>query len=342
MKKKRLCPLICTVVFSAVLITLSCTATGKSTKYVKTGHNIATQKFEPFIRIDGDSPVGYKEPLKNVRYITGGHYSFKAPAAKYKLDASYKPNEAGLSTLDISGSYQFSEEQCKKMIKEIKALAPDKEIYVFDLRREYHVLLDGISFSYYGNHNHTNIGKSSQEIEVGEVEFFKSYIGKTLKAYTKKQNKKNIEVTFYPTSLMTERELVERQGCRYVRIPVLDHSWPTPEEIDAFIEFVKSIDMNKVWLHFHCHAGKGRTGIYMMMYDKMKNPQLPLNDIVMRHVYMGASYPFYQPERNSYRDEVAHFYAEKAAMLPLFFQYADETRKNNYTPTWSEWLKGRL
>lgn len=49
--------------------------------------------------------------------------------------------------------------------------------------------------------------------------------------------------------------------------------------------------MDDTWFHFHCGGGKGRTGTFMMLYDRMKNPEVSDKDIMYRHAQMGASYP---------------------------------------------------
>lgn len=71
------------------------------------------------------------------------------------------------------------------------------------------------------------------------------------------------------SSVMSERQMVEQNGLYYYRIAATDHIWPSPENIDDFIAFIRTLP-DHAWLHFHCQAGKGRTTIYMAMYDMMK------------------------------------------------------------------------
>ena len=94
-----------------------------------------------------------------------------------------------------------------------------------------------------------------------------------------------------------------------IRVRTQSYNFLTPAEIEAFIDFVKSIDMDDTWFHFHCVGGKGRTGAFMMLYDKMKNPQVSDKDIMYRHARMGASYPIYTGAGAN-----ARMYAEKAAI----------------------------
>ena len=140
---------------------------------------------------------------------------------------------------------------------------------------------------------------------------------------------------YQPEALMTEKELVESEGFHYIRIPVIAHSWPKPEQIDEFIDFVKSHDMDNTWMHFHCHAGSGRTGAYMVIYDKMKNPEVPIEDICVRQSMLGSSYMLQTDPSDDYKIPL---YKEKAERVVQFGQYVEENAADNYPITWSEWL----
>ena len=85
-----------------------------------------------------------------------------------------------------------------------------------------------------------------------------------------------------------------------------------------------------------CLAGKGRTGIMMMIYDMMRNPGVPMKDIVIRQTMAGSSYPLYTEKSNRYK---VPLYEEKARMMPLIYEYVQENRKTNYKVPWSLWLK---
>ncbi len=134
---------------------------------------------------------------------------------------------------------------------------------------------------------------------------------------------------------MTEKELVTGEGFRYIRIPVTDHTWPKPEQVDEFVDFVKGIDPDRVWIHFHCLAGKGRTSVFMVMYDMMQNPGVSLEDITVRHAMLGGDYLLYTEHTGSYRDPL---YEEKAAMTRRFYQYVQENHDSGYALSWSDYL----
>ena len=296
-----------------------------------------TASFEPFYRFDVSGPTAWKEPLKNVRYLTEGAYSIKPFSEenlkKYGLDPDTVPSEKGMDTLNISGSAEFSEDQFRELAAQLRELGKGKEIYVVDCRIEGHALLNGISISWYGDHNWANKGKSLEEAEKDEYERFSSLVGKKITAYSVTDNVPGESAEISVDRWMTEKELVESEGCHYLRLPCQDHSWPYEEAVDMFIDFVQSIDTEQAWLHFHCQAGKSRTGIFMAIYDMMKNPDVPFEDIMLRHAMTGSSYFPYVDEKS----DIADVYVLRAKRIRQVYDYIQEM-DGNYTVPWSEWV----
>lgn len=335
MKRKNLLYLIAVAVFVVAVI---CVGTMISNKPATTsGSNATTQAdgdFQPFFRIDGDDPDQWQGDLKNLRIFSKGTYSFKAADEKYGLDPNYKPDETGLDTLACSASGQFSIPQLKKLKETLEPLAQGKQITIVDLRQESHGFLDERSFSWYAENNWGNKGKILEDIEADEAERFGSLVGKEVHAHARDDINGENEISFTPQSYTSEKAAVEEAGLSYLRLPCTDHSWPAPELIDTFIAHVQYVGIDNFWPHFHCHAGKGRTGIFMMLYDKMKNPELDTNEIVMRQTMTGSNYPFYV-DVEGYKKPL---YEEIAHNLPLLFQYVDENRADGYMMAWSEWF----
>ena len=293
----------------------------------------------PFVRMDRDDPEAWKGELDNVRLVKAGLYQFGPVNEKYGIDPDFAPDETGLDSLCISGSAQFSAPQFAVLAETLRECADGRTVYIIDLRQESHALVnEGIPISWYGSHNWANAGLSLAEIEADEAARFGGMIGRTIHAYGREDDTAVNETMIAVESVMTEKELVEREGFVYLRLPVQDHTWPTPEEIDTFVGFVKSIDTSGAWLHFHCQAGKGRTGIMMMLYDMMMNPGVPMADIVIRQTMLGGSYPLYTEESDSYK--VPH-YRIKAAMTPLFYEYVQQQHGAGYEVPWSAWLEAQ-
>ena len=312
------------ILLSALLL-MGCSATEKTTD------------FESFYRFDVDSPTAWKEPLSGLRFLTEGEYSLtpfsEDKIEKYGLDPDIMPDEKGMDTLNISGSAEFSEDQFHELAAKLRGLAPGKDIYIVDCRIESHALLNGISVSWYGDNNWANKGKSLEEAEKDEQERFGSLIGKKITAYSVSENAPDESEEILVDRWMTEKELVESEGFHYLRLPCQDHSWPYEEAIDTFIDLVQGIDTENTWMHFHCQAGKSRTGIFMAIYDMMKNPDVKFEDIMLRHAMTGSSYFPYVDESS----DIADVYAFRAKRIRQVYDYIQEM-DGEYTIPWSEWI----
>ncbi len=293
--------------------------------------------FEPFYRFDVGSPVTWSEPLRSVRFLTKGAFALKPLSkenyVKYELNPDTVPDKRGMDTLNISGSAQFSENQFRALAEQLRVFANGKDIYVIDCRIEDHALLNGISISWYGDHNWANMGMSLEEAEKDEYERFSSLVGKTITVYSVYENAPDESAEIAVDRWMTEKELVESEGIHYLRLPCQDHSWPDEEAIDMFIDFVQSVDTDQVWLHFHCQAGKSRTGIFMAIYDMMKNPDVSFKDIMLRHAMTGSSYFPYVDESS----DMADVYTFRAKRIRQIYDYIQEM-DGKYTVPWSEWI----
>lgn len=297
----------------------------------------AFESYEGFLRLDRDDIEAASGPLGNLRFITAGEYTLGEAEAKYALDPDYVPSTEGLDTLNVSASEQFSESQFRALADDLRRLADGKQIVIVDLRAESHGFLNGIPVSWQEMNNWGNLFLTPEEIEADEAARFEALLGQTIQAIGLPAGSSGEPAEITVTSAVTERELVESEGFTYLRLDCTDHTMPTPAEIDAFIDFVKGIDMDDTWFHFHCVGGKGRTGTFMMLYDKMKNPQVSDRDIMYRHAQMGASYPIYTGSGAN-----APMYAEKAEMTPLLYEYVAENHTNGYAVSWTEWLTDRL
>lgn len=262
---------------------------------------------------------------------------FGTPDPKYGLDENYEVSTEGLDTLLMSGSGEYTEEQFRNMITELTRFTDPENICIIDLRQESHLFADGNAICWWGERDWSNLGKSVEEIEAEEKELSEQIL--------------NTEITIVPqndtedgsgsfdlcvTGTKTERMLAEEAGVSYYRIPCTDHIWPDAEEVDAFIELVKTLP-DDAWLHFHCVAGKGRTGAMMCMYDIMKNPEVKLKDIAYRQHLIGANY-LLDKGGDSW---TGAYKAEVTLMLNTFYLYAQECGPDGYQRSWSEWLTNR-
>jgi len=299
----------------------------------------AESSYEPFFRFDS-SLTAWQNPLKNVRFLTRGEYTLKPMdpdiVEKAGLDPEVMPDTTGMDTLNISGSAEFSEDHFRELAERMRELADGKEIWIIDCRLEGHSLLNGVSVSWYGDRNWANKGMTLEEAEADEYERFGALKGTVVTVYEASDNVRGQSAEIDVSTVITEKELVESEGFHYLRLPCLDHGWPYEEAVDTFISFVQTLDKDQVWLHFHCHAGKSRTAIFMEIYDMIKNPDVPFEDIMLRHAMTGSNYiPYADPE-----SEIAEVYALRAKRIRQVYDYLQEMN-GDYMIPWSEWIAAK-
>lgn len=253
--------------------------------------------------------------------------------AKENMDTSIVPSTDGLADTKMSGSAEFDESQLVNMIAEIRKVYSG-DICIVDLRQESHVLVNGMSVSRYGLKDWGNIGKDLDQVNLLEDELLKTLKGQTIDAYALDDDKQpENQQLITVENVKSEKEIAEENGVEYYRLPCTDHVCPTNEEIDEFINYVKNLDKD-TWLHFHCEAGKGRTTFFMVCYDMMLNPDVPLTDIVYRQCEIGGNFVL----KDSSDDWKDPYYAEKAKNVELFYQYVQENYETDYETSFSEWM----
>lgn len=73
-----------------------------------------------------------------------------------------------------------------------------------------------------------------------------------------------------------EQPAVEAAGLRYVNIPMVDKSYPSMEQVNAFLKVVDDPETGKFYVH--CAGGRHRTGVmgavYRFNYDKWNLDQV--------------------------------------------------------------------
>lgn len=283
-----------------------------------------------------------EEMPDNFRWC-GADFNFEHEFAKKMPDPSYVPTRQGLDGLRISGSARFNAKQLTKLTEWLREKAGNSPIYIVDMRNESHGIVNGHHMSWYGLQNWSNIGMTTEEILRDEQNRIDSIKGLTI-LYGRMRARSNFVMTdstyevVRPSETMTEREAVEAKGLRYHRITALDHTFPRDGILDDFLAFYRSLPQD-CWLHFHCQAGHGRTTLYMALIDMLRNPDVPLKDILHRVCLIGGT--------SLYDDGTGHpewrvdLFRETSRMVPLLYQYVQENKANGYSVKWSDWKKRR-
>lgn len=246
---------------------------------------------------------------------------FRKTSDSISINSNKKLNLNGLSSLNISGSQQFSELNFPILIKSIKTSLP---ITIIDLRQEPHGFINGFSVSWTNSKNNSTVGLTREQVLLDETNKLKSI-------------KLNVPLTFYnhsqktivPTSIQSESDFVRAKALSYIRIPVRDHGIPSDDMVNYFIEIAKTQPQNS-WLHFHCKHGIGRTCIFMIMYDMVKNNKIASADnIIERQLILG----------NYNEKMIKSFYNNgRITFLKKFYDYC-KINGNSFNIKWSEWEK---
>ena len=257
-------------------------------------------------------------------------------------DPVYQPSTQGLRELNISGSSDLSAKEMDWVKAEIQKLTNGPR-YIIDVRGESHGLINGIHVSRYGASNWGNVGKTHAQIISEEASEIHATLGQTIDIYSlgKSNNYQPVEedrTTVDVTIAQTEEEACKERGLGYARFTVPDRAFPGDSELEAFVDFVQALPAN-AWLHFHCQAGAGRTTQYMIFYDMMRNPGLPIKDITYRQCLLGGNYLLYDGSAPGEDPVKAELCAEKAQMIPLFYQYIQENHATNYKTKWGQWKR---
>lgn len=235
-------------------------------------------------------------------------------------------NLYGLADLNASGSAQFSENGLALLKQSIGSKFPIK---IVDLRQESHGFVNGLAVSWEDKNNKANSGLTRKQVLNDEHMKLNSI---SLGEPTTVLYNKNYEVII-PSKVQDEEGLVNNQGMSYIRIPVTDGERPTDDMVNFFIQFVKTAQPN-TWLHFHCKAGVGRTTMFMVMYDSMKNAKkVSLDDIMNRQVSLGGE--------NLLNQEYSSPEAKRRAeFIRDFYKYC-VNNKDNFKTSWSKWIENK-
>jgi hypothetical protein len=261
--------------------------------------------------------------------------NFRSCREEIPVDAAAAEEQDDLC---ISGSGQPSAAAMPLLYQRLKRDAPvGATIYMVDLRQESHGYVNGRSISWYMLHNWANQGLTAEAVEADEEKRLAALPGQGLTAVP--LGKADIqELTAYTAivhAVMTEREAAEQAGFHYVRFAAADQAWPAPPVVDAFLAFYKNLPAGPVWLHFHCHAGHGRTTTFMILYDILRHPDVPLEAIAARQRQLGGS----DILAGSLADNWQAAYAnDRAAKLRLFYAYVQAEKAHDFAISWSDWL----
>ncbi len=264
--------------------------------------------------------------------------NFRTAQSPYLADrvakAGYTPSREGLDNLRQSGSSFFSKNEFKELLKHV----PAKDLVVIDLRNESHGYINNTGISWYSKYKTFNKGQSVKEIDRREKGMLETALMNKQVPIAKLDKTKSIasQTDVDVKSVETEEQFVKSMGVKYYRVPVMDYSAPTPQNVDDFLAIYKKLPKN-AWVHVHCEAGVGRTTIFLSLMDMIKNAdKVSYDDIMTREVLLGG-----QDVRKSAETTKDAYkkvnYPKRALFTRHFYEYvkANPQLKKTYT----QWTK---
>lgn len=285
----------------------------------------------PMSKITAKEIVSEKNIFKNHILVFDNSISTNIPK-RYRHGANLSP------PLYVSSSAQPNLKDFEYIIQYSKKKTRAKSnsrIFIIDLRQEPHAMLDGKAVSWYGLKNQVpnyyekhliNQLKKSTNIKV-YTGINKLPEGRFIpKGYIFTTNK----------NLLTEQQLVNQLGAKYLRLLVTDHFAPNNHEINVFVDFIKKLPKNS-WVHFHCRGGRGRSTTFMAMLDIIQNSkQLTLDAIIERQKKLGGinlAKTEFSTERKKWKTDPAK---QRYDFIKNFYEYVIDP--NGYTKSsWLEW-----
>ena len=230
--------------------------------------------------------------------------------------------------LHCSGSGQFSAHALTGLREALQPyLQSNEPIWIIDLRQESHGFLNGEAVSWHGHHNAANAGKDAAEVEADETARLQAVIGRQTRCIPMGNADRASGMTPFDETVRTvstERQEAQRNGLGYIRIAATDMQWPDPQAVDSFLTVYRSLSQTPAWLHFHCHAGHGRTTTFMALYEMLQFPERPLQQVLDHQQAIGGI--------------DLSTSASRYTMLQQFHAYVRENHRNGYTLSWSSWL----
>lgn len=231
----------------------------------------------------------------------------------YDYPDNYRENTA----YKMIGTAQFTGQQFDNILRKHHVLPG--QFIVVDLRAESHGFLSGRPVSWYLPGNKANHGKNISEILEDEKIRIKNIqeIG-SIKLYNRSGNTiayNNI------TKITSEEELLSSKNINYIRIPWNDHEFPTPQMLDMFINTIYSIPQD-AWVILHCHAGKGRTTLAMVIIQMIRdNPDIDFEKILEENLQLGGIDLSIEYAKHLSDPIVRQYYHERAVKLCNFYYY---------------------
>lgn len=139
----------------------------------------------------------------------------------------------------------------------------------------------------------------------------------------------------HPELTVSEENEAKAHGLQYMALSIGSKVITADQTIDDFVKLFDHLPKD-TWIYFHCHHGKGRTSIMLVMADILKNaPQVPLKDIIKRQYLLGSVDLFDTTPwtKGTYRKSMLE---KRKRFIEKFYDFVCQ-RKAGGTQLWSVW-----
>jgi len=232
-------------------------------------------------------------------------------------------NFRDLSGLGINAiaSAQFSENE----LQEVRKKYPNDKIVIVDLRQESHGFINGNSVLWRSYFEKINQDKNISEILSDEKSRF-NIAKKDREIVINEVTKRDRENGWYKeispkivtvNKAQNEKDLAAENGFEYQRFSVRDFDKPNEKEFLRMVSFIKNLPQDKK-IYVHCAGGKGRTGMFLVTLDIIKNgKETALEEIFKRQNKLGSAKLDEISEEEAWSNEIAK---ERLTMLENFYK----------------------
>jgi protein-tyrosine phosphatase len=258
-----------------------------------------------------------------------------APPRNFRLASGGSDPKAMGAWPRLSGSAEFDAAGLDWLLAHLPG-----PLTIVDLRQESHGFLNGRDISWYAAKDQGNYGKTPEEVEKDERALLAGLAASgqvEVHEIVKKNDQGGVAEATSQTvtvhSVRSEAEFVGQKGIGYLRLYVTDEMGPTDDQVDRFVRYIRELPPD-VWLHMHCHAGRGRTTTFMVMRALLANPSgASLGAIAAAQVQAGGP-DLLETDKENWERALAE---TRLRFLRRFAAYAAENQGGKPL-LWSEWI----
>lgn len=209
------------------------------------------------------------------------------------------------------------------------------EIWILDLRTERHFFSDNNPIVWKVPNNYLIDANKTLKDIVEEENRIVSGITKTTVVWDREGQLGPIG----DTQILTEKDLVEGKGFRYLRLHIVEHSKPSDDLVEELVRFI--VNHPHAWIHAHCYV-KERSTITLALLDMIHNAKnISFEDILGRQKDVGGS------DLNKLPDQKHEHYnsaVQRVHFLKLFHSYCKDVDplRNPSAKTWKQWLQEQV